>query len=170
MNVVLSGVWVLAMIIVSGLMLAQTIFGTSAVQADAFRSASRVSIERARTRISVAGSSPSDQSGGTNLAVTADNNGEVTVVQATEMDILVRYTQGDGNLAIKRLSYVSCPAGDNQWCRTSLSPDSHNPALWDPGETVSLGLRVVPTIQAGSTYTVVVVAPNGISGVGSFTR
>lgn len=168
MNVVLSGLWVGAAIIASILLLAQTIFAASSAQANGLREASRITLERARTRVSVASMNATDASGGTNIAVRVDNKGEISIVKAAEMDVLVRYTQTNGSLKVERLAYsASCAPPDNQWCRFSLVPDALNPALWDPGEQAQIDVRLVPAVQVGTTATIVVVTPNGISAIGN---
>ncbi len=167
---VLAGLWVMATLIVSTVLLAQTLFGTSSVQGAALLDASRTAVERGRTRLSVASIVSSDAGGGTNVTITADNIGEVSIVNSAQMDMLVRYTQDDGSLLAERLTYGTCAPGTNQWCLQSMSPDTFNPGLWDPGERATLQLRLAPQVKSGTTATVVVVAPNGISAVGNFTN
>ncbi|MBI4282197.1 MAG: hypothetical protein HY672_01750 [Chloroflexi bacterium] len=170
MSIVVAGLWIAVTLLAAILMMAYTLFSTSMAQGDAFRNASRVTMERVRTRISVANINNSLDGEGTSVTVYANNTGETLISRPSQMDILVRYTQADGSLDIKRLAYAdSCPPTGDEWCIDGWSPDSFNPSLWDPGEQATLDLKLTPSMLCQSPATVVIVAPNGITALGNFT-
>lgn len=171
MATVVGGLWVIATLLLSVLLLGQTLFGTSSVQGAALLVASRTAVERARTAISIANATSADVGSGTDVTVTANNTGGVSIFKASQMDMLIRYTAVDSSLVVRRLTYsTSCALTEGQWCLNTLTPDSFNPGAWDPGELAQFKLRLVPAVQCDTTLTVVAVAPNGISGLGNFTR
>lgn len=169
MSIVVAGLWVAVTLLAGILTMGYTIFSTSMAQGDAFRDASRLTLERARTRISVANINNSLDGEGTSVTVYANNTGETLISRPSQMDILVRYTQADGSLAVKRLVYATaCPPAGDGWCIAGWSPDSFNPSLWDPGEQATLNLNLAPSMLCQSPATVVIVAPNGVTTLGNF--
>lgn len=172
MNQVLSAVWVMAALIGSALVLMQAIFGTTSVQAGALQDATRVTIERSQTRLTIGDLTGGDLLLGTNLTVPVANTGEVSIQEPAEMDVFIQYTQVNNQRVVKRLahasSFVSCSLVADQWCLESLSPDSIDPQIWDPNEEATLKLRVQPGIKKNTIATIVVVTPNGITAIGSF--
>lgn len=91
------------------------------------------------------------------------NTGLRPISQLSDVDVLVDYTGATGSRVANRLVHG---AG---WTVTNLSPDVRNPSLWDPEETASITFNPGPSFGAGSTGTVVVVTPEGLSDLAYFT-
>ena len=121
---------------------------------------------RARTDLSIVTTSTS----GADLTVTVANTGATTVFDFAHMDFIVDYTEpsGGGTQVISRLTYTKGALGNNQWKKTSVSPDDFEPGAWNPGETVTLDARLDPAPQTGTTGTVAVGTPNGVLVTGYF--
>lgn len=170
MSIVLAGAWVLAIFVVSALLLAMTFLGSGFIQGDALKEAALLEGEQVRTSISIASITNSTAGGGTTVTLFVDNTGLVTVVKRQQTDVIVRYIEPNGTLNIKWLAYTpSDPPGNDQWTIASISPDTFNPGLWDPGERATIKLKVAPSVQNGSVATVVLATPNGVSNSISFT-
>lgn len=85
------------------------------------------------------------------------NTGPRPVAELTDMDVLVDYTGATGSRVANRLAYGT------GWTVSSISPDLRDPNLWDPEETASITFDPGPAFTAGSTGTVVVATPQGLS-------
>jgi archaellum component FlaF (FlaF/FlaG flagellin family) len=90
------------------------------------------------------------------------NTGPRPVTELSDMDVLVDYTGATGSRVANRLTYGP------GWTVTSLSPDVRNPNLWDPEETASISFNPGPAFAVGSTGSVVVVTPKGLSDLAYF--
>jgi hypothetical protein len=158
----------MATLLVTVLLLGGATLTMGWAQASALQDAAELQGERARTEIGITRITSGDSGGGTNVTVQVKNRGATTFGNRPSMDVMVRYTSYLDQLEVKRLTYTSGTPGDNQWTVSSISPDVFNPDLWDPEETATLSLRVVPKVKSGTTATVVVATPNGVSASRSF--
>ena len=108
--------------------------------------------DRARTSLEMV----SAEGGGGNLTVQVKNTGITSVFDYDHVDFA-------------RLTYTEGALGDNQWKKTSITPDSFQPGAWNPEEVITLDALLSPTQKADTTATVAVVTPNGIAATSSFT-
>ena len=59
--------------------------------------------------------------------------------------------------------------GNNEWKKTSISPDYFQPNAWNPDETITLDALLSPAQKDDTSATVAVVSPNGVSAVSTFS-
>ena len=95
------------------------------------------------------------------MTLLVDNIGSQSVQSFNEMDVIVRYTDSADATVLKYLAYSDGGAGDNQWTNpvTGITPDTFNPRMWDPDETMTIELRVAPSVKPGTSALVVVNTP-----------
>ena len=129
--------------------------------------------------ISITFTSTGDVAGGTSITVIVDNSGAISYSSGdiSQVEVLTKYTNSTGDQELKRLVYVckdvcglSGSLGDDEWTTTGFSPDSFNPKMWDPDETATLSLKVVPAVKVGEVGTVAVVVPGGVSDSAFFNE
>ena len=113
--------------------------------------------------------SASTAGGATTLTLQVDNPGRTAVYPLSRVDVMVSYTDSTGSAVAVRPTYTSGTPGDNEWSG-SLSPDAFNPDIWDPDETLTVTVRLVPEAGAGTTGTVTVALPGGATDSETFTN
>ena len=164
MSVLIPGVLVTGTFFTVAFLIFTDVLDTGRDQAISLLEATDLRGDQLVTLISIAsveGDSP--------ITVRVDNIGDTAIVKAAQMDVFMRYIPETGNdPLVKRLTHVAGSPNDNQWSIVSISPDTFNPGLWDPGEQAELELNPVPNANEGSTHTVVVATPEGVSDSTSF--
>ena len=77
------------------------------------------------------GSASSDDLGCDSFTSAITNNGHISVSDFSEMDLLVDYTDPTDARVLGHLAYgTDCSVA-------SISPDTGDPNIWDPGETAT---------------------------------
>ena len=166
MGVQISTLMVLAVLaIVLGLMSEVSIFSQTANDL-AMKEAIERAGERARTNFTM----DSASSDGTNVTVVITNTGTTSVLDFGQMDFIVIYTDTGNSQVIARLTYTTGALGDNQWKKTSISPDGFEPNKWNPGETITLDAQLNPQQKSATTGTAAVGTPNGVLGTIDFSN
>ena len=147
-----------------------TVLGTSTTQGTSLREASDTRVDQVAGAISITSVTTADSASRTDITVTGDNTGALSYRDFDLTDVLVDYINTTGDRVAKRLAYIckqlcglSTDPGNNEWTVTGISPDTFNPNMWDPDETATMLLRVVPKIQASTTATVAVAVRGGVS-------
>ena len=153
-----------ALIVVLSLMTRVSIISTTALGITMNGASDRAG-DRARTGLNI----ESTTGGGSNLTVQVKNTGLTSVFDYDHVDFIVDYIDTGGTPVIARLTYTEGALGDNQWKRTSITPDNFQPGAWNPDETVRLDAKLVPAQQADTAATVAVVTPNGVAATSTFT-
>ncbi len=146
------------------------VLGTTSAQGSSLTEAADMRIGQVTGALSIGSTSAIDSGNGTNITVTGDNTGAMSYGNFSQVDVLTKYTDTTGDQVAKRLAYVCkqlCgdpgDPGDNQWTITGINPDSYNPKMWDPDETLTIVLRVAPKVKTGTSGTAAVGAPGGVS-------
>ena len=105
------------------------------------------------------------------LNVEVTNTGETSVAEFDRMDYIVSYTATNNALTIIRLTFREPNPAAGEWepNRTTISPDSFQPGIWNPGETLTLEGHISPGPKSGTTGTAWVSSPNGVVAIGQFT-
>ena len=121
--------------------------------------------ERARTNFKITKAT----SGGANWTVLITNTGTTTISDFADMDFIVDYIEpaGGGTHVITRLTYTEGALGNNQWKKTSITPDDFQPGAWNSGETITLDAQLNPPQQPGTPGRVAVGTPNGVLAAGT---
>ena len=120
--------------------------------------------ERARTNMEYVDSSAAVGE----LTVELKNTGFTTIFDFSQMDFIVEYLDSLDNEVITRLTYTTGALGNNEWTKTSISPDGFQPNTWDPSESVVLDAELSPTPKAGTITAITVSTPSGVSAISSF--
>ena len=164
MGTVLAGMVVITTFLLTSALLFGTFLSTSVSQGESLKVLTHLSSKRLGSALTITSASVVTP-GGPDVAVQVDNSGSQSVVRFGELDVILKYTDTDNNAALRYLPYTSGPVGNNQWtiATTGVQPDSFNPGMWDPGETLPIDLRVSPAIKAGTAAEVVVGTPWGVN-------
>ena len=164
MAVNVAGIIVMGVLLVVLSVLARTsIVTTTVVGLSAFLGNDLIG-ERARTRLEFV----SAQGGAGDLNVKIKNTGLTSVFDYASMDFIVEYLDSSDNQVSTHLSYTTGALANNEWKKTSISPDTYQPDAWNPNETITLDALLSPTQKADSTATLTVATPNGVAAVWSF--
>jgi len=162
MSALISGILVIASFLVASVIMFGTFLTVSGTQSQSLKELGRIEKERAGSAISItSGSVTSSATGsGTDLRLLVNNTGSQSVQDFNQMDVIVQYTDPSDGQVVKYLPY-NAGGGDNQWTSpvSGITPDTFNPNMWDPDETFTIDLRVVPAVKAGTTVLVVVDTP-----------
>ena len=83
------------------------------------------------------------------MTLLVDNIGSQSVQSFDDMDVIVQYSDNNDATVLKYLTYNNGGAGENQWTNpvTGITPDTFNPRMWDPDETMTIDLRVLPLVS-----------------------
>ena len=153
---------IIGVLLVAVMLMSRTFIVSNTVLGTAMREAAELSGERARTVINIENAT----STGDGLTVELSNTGSTSVSDYEHMDFIVRY-QGSGT-QIKRLTYTSSALGDDEWTNGTTTPDTYQPGIWDPGETITLEASLDPAHDTSTPWTLHVATPNGVTAVGSY--
>ena len=177
MSQAISGILVVSVLLLSSLVIFSGVLDTGISQGTAIGDAADLQLEQLGSLASIASATAQDNGGGTDVTVEVDNKGSISVGKFSQMDVLAKYTTQSNNPVITRLTYVTGTPGIYQWSLCSgdplvcsISPDVLNPNMWDPDERATITLRLEPKVKTGSSGTVVVVMPAGVSDSTTFTN
>ena len=164
MGTALAGMVVITTFLLTSVLLFGTFLSTSVSQGQSLKVLTDVSGKRLGSALTITSASVVTP-GGADVAVQVDNSGSQSVVRFGELDVILKYTDTDNSAALKYLSYTAGALANNNWtiATTGVQPDSFNPGMWDPDETLPIDLRVSPAIKAGTAAEVVVGTPWGVS-------
>ncbi len=161
MSALIAGVLVIATFLLASVLMFGTFLTSSSTQAQSLKDLGRINSKRVGSAISITSGTVASTGSGTNMTILVDNTGSQSVGNLGQMDVIVQYTDSDDAQVGKYLTYLSSGLGDNQWTNpvTGITPDTFNPRMWDPDETLTINLRVVPAVKAGTSALVVVNTP-----------
>ena len=164
MATVIAGMVVIATFLLTSVLMFGTFLSTSVSQGESLKVLTDVSSKRLGSGLTITNASVVTP-GGPDVAVQVDNSGSQSVVRFGELDVIPKYTDTANNAAFKYLAYTTGALGNNQWtiATTGVQPDSFNPGMWDPGESLPIDLRVSPAIKTGAAAEVVVGTPWGVN-------
>lgn len=167
MSSLIPGLLVIASFLAASVIMFGTFLSVSTNQSDALKDLGTVERERAGSLISIASASITGSVSGTSTDMTlaVDNAGSRSVAEFNEMDVIVEYTDSSDGLVRRYLDYNATGIGDNQWTVpvTGVTPDTFNPGMWDPDETLTIDLRVAPDVKTGTSAVIGVATPRAAS-------
>jgi archaellum component FlaF (FlaF/FlaG flagellin family) len=123
--------------------------------------------EQSRTRTSIV-SATLDPNGHT-LNVSLRNEGQTRLTEYAQFDVIAEYTSASGATSAW-LPYVAGIASANTWTMVSISGDSFEPGLLNPGETAAIQIELSPDVAPASTNRIVIVSETGIAVSAPFTN
>ena len=155
----ISGTAVLSLFFLAAWIFFNGLLDTTKDQTDSLRESNERHEERLRTLISITCTSGS--TGDYTLGVL--NSGKrVSFKDFSELDLLTRYTDATGDVVAKRLVQTS------DFVVSSITGDTTDPRIWDPGETAYITFTLDPQPGAGSKGTIALAVPQGLSDTAYF--
>lgn len=124
--------------------------------------------EQARTYLTV--TSTAVDAPGTVVLITLKNAGQARIGDFSRMDVIVQYYDALGAYHIVWLPYTAGEPGNNQWTVSSVLPDQFEPGIVNPGEEITIKIRLSPSVGLNTSNWLTVVTPNGISLSTYFVR
>ncbi len=151
-----------AVMVVGSLLMAGITTGAMGSLEGAWRQTLATAEERLGTQLSLVGSELSAD--GQLLRLHLRNNGRVTLADPRLMDVIITYQDSQGQPHSRWLPYADGPLGDNTWTIEAIGGDRRNPGLLDPGEVMTVAVRLQPPVDvANDVRWLVVVTPTGVA-------
>ena len=168
METSIGGMLVMGVLLAMIIILSRTFIVSNQIMGAAIKSSAELSGERARTELTLL----TTTSTGTDiLQADIKNSGNTSISEHEEMDVIVNYS-ATGTLAavVKRLAHVAGSPTSDKWTNSTTSPDTYQPGIWDPGETMTVDARLATEQASGTTGVLHIGAPNGVVATGTFTK
>jgi flagellar protein FlaF len=124
--------------------------------------------EQARTVLTVTNTQVDGT--GANVTVTLDNDGQTAIADFERMDVVVQYTSEGPTYHILWVPYTPGPLQSNTWTVQSISGDTFEPGIFNPGETLDMQIRLNPAVGESTTNWVIISTKLGVSVSAYFTR
>ena len=168
MGISIAGLLILGVFLTAVLLLGRSATISSTVVATSAKDAIDRSGERARTMFRIENTTVSGA--GADLTVQVENIGAMSISDFPHMDLIVKYTHPvtGSPPVIGFLPYTEGGLGNNQWTVNSITPDGFEPGVWNPGESMTLGVKLDPPQKTSTTGTLAVASPNGVSATAYF--
>lgn len=175
MESVVAALVSVALILFAALTVSQGTLSTHSVLSESWKAMEARSGEITRTGIAVTGVSV--LSGGTRVEATVANQGSTHMRSFGDWDVLLEYYDNSGKYHIQRLTYtVNSSLGSNQWTVKGIytgaggaTPETFGPGTLDPGEEMTLAMRLSPNLGSGTTARFIVGTPNGVTASAIFS-
>jgi archaellum component FlaF (FlaF/FlaG flagellin family) len=123
--------------------------------------------DQARTRLTITGATLDAPHVTLTLQIRNDGQTSLSAWEAT--DVIVTYTDASSARLTTYLTYTAGALADDTCTVTSISPDSFEPGILNPGETATLTIQVAPAVGAGTSNVVVIGTENGVTLSAVFT-
>jgi archaellum component FlaF (FlaF/FlaG flagellin family) len=117
--------------------------------------------EQARTRLTITGATL--DAGNATLTVQVRNDGQTRVASWSAADVIVTYYTGPSTRENQWLAYATAAPAAGEWTVSSISPDSFEPGLLNPGETATLTIELGQPAAAGMSNVVEITTEAGVS-------
>jgi archaellum component FlaF (FlaF/FlaG flagellin family) len=136
--------------------------------ADSWKSISETAEQRKQTELAAV--SADVDLAGTGVTIQLENAGSTTIASFSRIDVIVEYVTEIGMRETVSLAYVAAVPAANEWTVTGIDPDTYDPRMVNPGETMELTLRLANAVMEGHPNRAIVVAPAGAGTSVTFTR
>ena len=164
MGISIASLLILSTFFTGTLMMFRTSLFGDRLLSSSFESTLELREEQLRTRIAI-GSTTIDLlfRCETEVKLTLDNVGDVPIWDYEDMDFIQWYIPDAGDDRLFKLAYTGGNLDKGDWAISSISGDSINPGILDPGETANLTGRLKQPPKQGELGYVTLVTPNGVS-------
>lgn len=173
---IIAGIYFVAVLIVSGYVVTDTVNHMSNTAYDSVLTASSMQLEKVRSSATISGIIV----GETHIVIYANltNNGEVRIVSGefAQIDIILTYEDSTGSTQTHWCFYNSSDTSQDRWfLNATIHPNPFpsivNPQDWDPSKTLSITIVLgqPSQIMPGSIGYLKVVLPEGSSTAQTFT-
>lgn len=163
MSSLIPGILIIATFLLAAVIMFSTFLSISTTQSDSLKVMGQINRERAGSLISISSAGITGSSPGvsTDMSLEVDNIGSRSVADFGRMDVIVQYTDSSDNPVFRYVTYNPAGVGDDEWAipEGGISPDTYNPGMWDPDETLTIDLRVTPDVKSGTQAVVTVSTP-----------
>ena len=139
---------VAAILMVSAVLLARTSLRSFDDMGQVWKEMEVRASEQANTELTVTGVS---HVSGPDWEVDLRNDGSTWLSEYDQMDLVVQYTPASGTQVVDWIPYTSGSLADNTWVVSSITSDSFEPGLLNPGETLVMRFRLNPAAANGTT-------------------
>ncbi|MGQ9571946.1 MAG: hypothetical protein ACUVV3_01985 [Dehalococcoidia bacterium] len=151
-----------AIIVVSGVVLADVTNNSVDNVGQSWRDMQALSEERLGTELTVV--STSVTGGGADVSIVLGNEGRTAIQKLSLMDLIINYDGTDDQRYVLWLPYTdNNPPGDNQWTVDSISGDYRNPGVFDSGEEMTIKIRLNPPTKEGPNRWLVLATDTGVT-------
>jgi archaellum component FlaF (FlaF/FlaG flagellin family) len=103
------------------------------------------------------------------LTVQLRNDGQTSVGAWATVDVLISYYSAPTTKVDVWVPYTTDALAANTWKVASISPDTFEPGILNPGETATLQIQLSPVVAASTTNLIVIAAENGVTVSALFT-
>jgi archaellum component FlaF (FlaF/FlaG flagellin family) len=124
--------------------------------------------EQARTQLTI--TSASLDGAQDTLTLQLRNDGQTRVATWSAVDVIVSYFTAPTTRVTDWMAFTSGAPGGGEWTVTSISPDTFEPGILNPGETATLTVVLSPPAATGHTHQVLVTAENGVTASALFSN
>ena len=164
MGVALASLLILTTFFTGALMAFRTsIFGDRVI-GSSFENIQELREEQSRTRISIGSTSITVVFRcETQIKLTLENIGHVPIWDFEQVDFIPWYVPAIGDDRVFPLIYTGGNLDKDEWTISTISGDSINPGILDPGEIGNLSSRLETQPKKGEMGYVTIVMPNGVS-------
>jgi archaellum component FlaF (FlaF/FlaG flagellin family) len=150
-----------AILVIAGAIIAGVTNSSIDTVGDSWRDINAITEERLGTEMGVV--STNVGGGGADVAVTLMNSGRTSIYDPSLMDVIINYDGADAERYVRWLPYTSGALQDNTWTVSAISGDYRNPGILDPGEEMTIQIRISPATQDGPDRWLVISTDNGIT-------
>jgi len=158
---------VAAILMVSVVLLARTGFRSFDDMGQVWKEMEVRASEQAHTELTV--TNVNDLSGPV-WQVDLRNDGSTRLAEYGRMDLVVQYTRSGGAQEVDWIPYTDGSLADNTWVVYSITNDSFEPGLVNPGETLVVQFRLNPEAAEGSTNRFFFSSELGVTVSSAFTE
>lgn len=124
--------------------------------------------EQFRTLLSVTDTQVDET--GANVTVILSNDGQSAIGDFERMDVVVQYFSESSTYYMRWIPYTSGALESNTWTVQSIANDVFEPGLFNPGEELTMVIRLNPPVGLSTTNWVIISTKLGVSLSAYFTR
>ncbi len=117
--------------------------------------------EQNRTTLTV--TSTSIDPTGANITITVRNDGQTSVAEFANMDVMLQYFAAGGARYDVWLPYTSGPLAANTWTTGAFINDVFEPGILNTGESMQILIRVNPVVAPATTNLAVIGTDKGVT-------
>ena len=128
---------------------------------ESWREINAVAEQRLGTELTVVSTSVGN--GRAEVNVTLANAGRTPIFDPSLMDVIINYSGTDNERHILWVPYTEGALQDNTWTVTAVSGDYRNPGVLDPGEEMTIQIRINPATQNGPDRWLVISTDTGVA-------
>lgn len=157
----IPGLVIAAILIVAGAVIAGVTSSSVNTVGDSWRDINLVTEERLGTEMGIVSTSVGN--GDTDITVSISNSGRTSIYDPSFMDVIVNYPGTDNDRHLLWVPYTDGAVQDNTWTVSAITGDYRNPGVLDPGEEMTLLIRINPATLAGPDRWLVISSDSGVT-------